>query len=170
MAGEVEAIGAATSIAAWIGPGVQAGAIIISAVGVAFIIWTNRLIARQRAMLDLIVKEQTDGDMIEARKRFVALKQKGNIGEYAKQENLAGQEASDVRFILNMYEAVAIGIKKKAYDKTIYKDWCRTTAVKDWIACKEFVAKYQQDYSPKIYAEFEALAKEWATNDERKHT
>lgn len=169
MAVEAEAAVASSSISPWIGPSIQAGAIIISAIGVAFMIWTNRLIARQRAVLDLIVREQTDGDMIEARKRFVELKQKGNIGEYANQGNLASSEASDIRFILNMYEAVAIGIKKKAYDKDIYKDWCRTTAVKDWIACKEFVAKYQQDHSPKIYTEFEALAKEWATNDERKH-
>lgn len=170
MPGEVEAISAATSFAIWIGPSIQAGAILVSAIGVAFMIGTNRAIARQRAVLDLIVKEQTDGDMIEARKRFVALKQKGNIGEFAKQQNLATEEAADIRFILNMYEVVAIGIKKKAYDKKIYEDWCRTTAVKDWIACKEFVARYQQDHSPKIYAEFEALAKEWATNDERKHT
>ena len=169
MAVDVNAAVATTSIAQWIGPSIQAGAIIVSAIGVALMIRTNRAIARQRAVLDLIVKEQTDGDMLAARKRFVALKQEGNISEYAKQSNLASEQAADIRFVLNMYEAVAIGIKKKAYDKEIYMDWCRTTAVKDWIACKGFVAKYQQDHSPKIYAEFEALAKEWANGDEKKH-
>ena len=159
----------ASAFFSWIGPGIQAGAILASAIGVALMIRTNRMIARQRAVLDLIVKEQTDADMIRARKTFVNLKQQGHIAQYASQDKIGGDEASQIRFILNMYEVVAIGIKKSAYDEMIYKDWCRTTAVKDWMACKDFIHTYQREVNPKIYAEFEALDKRWATNDESKH-
>ena len=169
MAAEVEATAAAVSIAPWIGPSLYAGAILVSALGVAFMIWTNWAIARRRAILDFIVTEQTDGDMLAARKRFVKLKQDGGIEKFAVPGKITSDEASDIRFILNMYEVVAIGIKKNAYDEVIYKDWCRTTAVKDWIACKDFVARYQQELNPRVYAEFEKLAKGWATNDEKKH-
>lgn len=156
-------------IAPWIGPSIQAGAIFVSAIFLTLMIRTNRAIARQRAVLDLIVKEQTDGDMIKARSRFVKLKQKGQIEQYAANDKLASEEAVDIRFILNMYEIVAIGIKKAAYDEEIYKDWCRTTAVNDWMACKAFASKYQRDINPKVYQEFEALAKKWASPDENKH-
>ncbi|PSM16186.1 DUF4760 domain-containing protein [Nitratireductor sp. StC3] len=158
-----------TSIAFWIGPIIQAGAILVSAACVAWMIRTNRAIARQRAVLDFIVKEQTDSDMLEARKRFVKLKQDGAMEQYAAPAQLASEQAADIRFILNMYEVMAIGIKKNAYEEAIYKDWCRTTAVKDWIACKGFVSRYQSDYNPRIYQEFEKLAKKWATPDEAKH-
>jgi len=159
----------ASAFLPWIGPSIQAGAIVVSAIGVAWMIRTNRTIARQRAVLDLIVKEQTDADMIKARKTFVNLKQKGDIVQYASLDKIGSEEASHIRFILNMYEVVAIGINKNAYDERIYKDWCRTTAVRDWMACKDFIHIYQRDVSPKIYAEFEKLAKRWANHDESKH-
>jgi len=90
--------------------------------------------------------------------------------QYATPEKITSDEAADIRFfILNMYEACAIGIKKGAYDESIYKDWCRTTAVKDWQACKGFVARHQQDFSPAIWRGFEDMVKRWATAEELRH-
>ncbi|MCO5056673.1 MAG: DUF4760 domain-containing protein [Rhizobiaceae bacterium] len=70
---------------------------------------------------------------------------------------MASTEAADIRFILNMYEVIAIGIKKNAY----------ATAVKDWIACKGFSARYQSDHNPRIYLVFEALAKSGRTRTKK---
>ncbi|WP_315920163.1 DUF4760 domain-containing protein [Mesorhizobium sp. SP-1A] len=162
-----EEVAASASYVHWIGPLLQAGAILVSAGGVALMIQWNRAIARQRAILDLIVKEQTDSDMIAARKDFVNLKKDGNLLQWADEASRSGEQATTIRFILNMYEVVAIGIKKSAYDEAIYRDYCRTTVVLDWIAVKEFVSEYQLRYGHKIFAEFELMAKRWATDKER---
>lgn len=155
-----------TSIAFWIGPLIQAGAILVSAACVAWMIRTNRQIARQRAVIDLIVKQQTDSDMIAARNKFVSLKKAGNIGTFAGADKRDGEEAVAIRFILNMYEVVAIGIKTGAYDEAIYKRWCKTTAVEDWKACKEFVEETQTRVGPNVYIEFRDLARSWANATE----
>ena len=129
----------------------QAGAILASAAGVIGVILSNRAIARKRAILDFVIKAQTDHDMLTARKKFVELKQAGQMEKYAGNDQLPSDEASTIRFILNMYEVVAIGIKADAFDETIFHDWCRTTLVKDWMASKAFVAQYQREQNAKIY-------------------
>lgn len=146
----------------------QVGAIIVSIIVATVIVKTHRSIARKRAILDFIVHEQTDQDMIKARKTFVKLKKTGNLVQYATENNVAKDQTTTIRAILNIYELAAIGIKKGAYDEEIYKDWCRTTAVRDWIAVKEFVKAAQGNFNSEIYVEFQALAIKWADEKERK--
>jgi hypothetical protein len=128
VATEIEIAAAVPTVAAWIGPSIQAGAIIVSALGVALMIRTNRSIARKRAILDLIVKEQTDSDMLEARKRFVALKQAGNLEGYATKESLAsglsGTKESDLGFPF----AWACAIQWDAYRNILHHLRCRSHA------------------------------------------
>jgi hypothetical protein len=147
----------------------QAGAIVASALGVIFLILSNRKVACKKAIVDFINHAQTDGDMIEARMKFIALKEAGRLEQFASKDRMASNEANTIRFILNMYEIAAIGIAAKAFDEQIYRDWCRTTLVKDWMATKHFVAQYQREHNPKIYIGFEAMAKKWANEDERRH-
>ena len=113
--------------------------------------------------------EQTTAEMTEQRRKFVELREKGNLEQWATKEKLASPEAALIRAVLNIYELVAIGIDKHTLDKKIYRNWYRTSLVKDWITLKNFVRVYQMEHNPKLFCNYEDLARRWANENERKH-
>lgn len=148
----------------------QTGAIVVSAIGVIItVIWNNR-VARKRATLDMVMAEMMDPTQIDQRREFVRLRDAGNLVKYTSQEHANSDEAHYIRDTLNTYELIAVGIKQKILCEKSYKVWARTTVVKEWMACKPFVAQLRQDGKvPTYYCEFEALAKKWANPTEKPH-
>ncbi|WP_097175066.1 DUF4760 domain-containing protein [Stappia indica] len=162
---------ATSDTVAYYGLWIQTGAIVVSAIGVVLtLFWMNR-IARRRASLDIVLSEQTDPRTINERTEFVKLRDAGHLSKWADPANTHTQESATLRAILNQYELVAIGIQQKTMDEKVYKGWCRTTLVKDWIACKALVMQLRENAKvATYYCEFERLAKRWATKDEKPHT
>jgi len=150
---------------------IQTGAIVVSAIGIIVtIIWLKKIACR-RATLDIVLTEQTDQATIDKRTEFVRLRDAGHLSKWADPANTHSDESAILRAILNRYELVAIGIKQGIIDEKSYKHWCRTTLVKDWIACKALVMQLRQNASVHTYyCEFEDLAKRWANRDEKNHT
>jgi len=153
-----------------IGLWIQTGALIVSAVGIVLTIRWTQAVAKRRATLDLVLSEQTDPEFLELRNNFVNLRDEGDLVAYAKTPKERAEPNAQIRSILNRYELVAIGIKQKTIDEKSYKDWCRTTLVKDWLECKPFVMEIRrQAKNPNFYCELEWLAKRWANNAEKQH-
>jgi hypothetical protein len=148
---------------------IQSGAIVASGVAVIITMLVQRGIARRRATLDFIVMQQTAPTMTDQRQKFVELREKGNLQQWATKSGIASPEATLIRSTLNIYELIAIGIANHTLDEEIYRRWYRTTYVKDWIELKGFVGQYQKDYNPTLFCEYEALAKKLANTDEAKH-
>jgi hypothetical protein len=147
---------------------IQTGAIVVSAIGVASIIYWNLGITRRRATLDILIGEQTNETTISERTKFLTLKKSGNLSRWAIVEHEDSGELETIRAVLNRYELIAIGIKGYTLDGDLYKRWCRTTLVNDWIAAKPFVMQVRANMRfPTLFCEFEALAKEWADDTER---
>jgi hypothetical protein len=150
---------------------IQAGAIIVSAVGVSASILWNLRIARRRATLDLLINEQTHETPLAERTAFLKTKHDGDIAKWAAPTNAGMPQGVALRAVLNRYELVAIGISKGTVDEGLYKNWCRSTLVGDWIAVRPFVTQLRTNTrSWAVFCEFEALAKRWATKDEKPHT
>lgn len=149
---------------------IQTGAIVVSAIGViATIIWQKR-IACKRATLDIVLSEETDPRTIEQRTTFVELRDSGHLSKWADPDNTHSDESAVLRAVLNRYELVAIGIKQGTIDEKSYKEWCRTTLVKDWIECRPFVMQLRRNANhPTYFCEVEKLAAQWANWNERPH-
>jgi hypothetical protein len=148
---------------------VQTGAIFVSALSVIVTLNVQGRIARRRATLDLLLLETTSLALTEQRRLFLELRDRGRLEQWADKAKVSSEEASLIRSILNTYEPVAIGIDQKTIDPAIYKRWYRTSTVRDWLSLKTFAHAYQQNFNPKLFCEFEKLAKKWANADERKH-
>lgn len=130
----------------------------------------TRGVARRRATLDLIMSEQSTELLLTIRQRYLGLRAVGHMVNWADPDQAASDEASVLRSILNRYELVAIGINEKTLNARVYREYARTTVVKDWIACKPFVIQRRQSTStPTLYCEFEKLAKTWANDSEKPH-
>ena len=129
----------------------------------------QRRIAKRRATLDIMLKEQGDPSLLAQRKKFTVLRNSKTIKKYALPEHADSAKATTIRSILNFNELIAIGISKETVDADIYKRFCRTDYVDDWIGCKPFVMELRrQGENSTYYCEFESLAKEWAKEDELK--
>ncbi|WP_158813086.1 DUF4760 domain-containing protein [Methylocapsa sp. S129] len=149
---------------------VQTGAIVVSAIGVIFSIAWNVRIARRRATLDLLINEQTHETPLSERTEFLKAKNGGDLAKWAAPGNESAKEAVAMRAVLNRYELVAIGISEGTIDEGLYKKWCRSTLVNDWISVKPFVTQLRANTRVwTVFSDFEALAKKWATKDETPH-
>ena len=147
---------------------VQTGAIVISAIGVAAVIFWNLRIARRRATLDILLNEQTHETPIAERTKFLAIKKAGDISRWATADHDNSEQLETIRAVLNRYELVAIGIKGRTLDERLYKRWCRTTLVGDWIEVKPFVTQLRhKNKFPTLCCEFESLAQRWAKENEK---
>jgi Domain of unknown function (DUF4760) len=145
----------------------QSGAIFLTFVGVIISALVTRGVARRRATLDLIMSEQSSELMIGIRQKFLTLKQAGHLVQYAGPAQASSDETAALRAVLNRYELISIGINEKTLNSRVYKNYSRTTFVTDWIACKPFVMQRRQTMNnPKIYSEYEVLAKKWAIEGE----
>jgi hypothetical protein len=158
----------AIAIAQTYGLWIQTGAICLSALAaVLLILWTQR-VASRRATLDLMMLEQSDPAHIEGRREFIELRNKGNLIQWIVADKTASKEAAVIRAALNRYELVAIGIARKTVDAKLYHNWCRTTLVSDWMACKPFIMQLRQNSGRNTYfCEFEKLALKWSNRSEK---
>jgi hypothetical protein len=148
----------------------QSGAIFLSFIGVIISAAVTRGVARRRATLDLIMSEESNDLLLKTRQKYLDLRAKGHMVQWADPSKASSDEAAILRSILNRYELTAIGIKKRTLNAALYKVFARTTVVKDWIECKPFVTQRRQSTStPTLYIQFEALAKKWATKSEKTH-
>jgi len=148
----------------------QSGAIFFSLMGVIIATRANRKIARRRATLDLIMTLQSNEFLVKQRQEFNALRDAGNIVQWAALDKASSPEQSTLRATMNRYELIAIGIKEKTIDGRVYKRYARSGVIQDWCACKPWVMQMRQNHSkPVYYCEVEALAKKWSTKAERDH-
>jgi hypothetical protein len=148
----------------------QSGAIFLSFVGVIISAGVARSVARRRATLDLIMAEQANEFLVKSRKAFIELRDAGHLVKWADPAHAASVEAFTIRTVLNRYELVAIGIGESTLNGRVYKEYARSTVVKDWTAAKPFITQMRQTTkTPTYYCEFENLAKKWANHDEVHH-
>lgn len=140
----------------------------MSLAGVVLVVSYNQKIARRRATLDLIMLHQSNDGIVKDRKRFIQLRDKAHLAQWAAPDKADSEEATVIKSVLNHYELVAIGVRQKTLHENIYKRWLRSGFVKDWIESKPFVVQLRQNtQNHKIYCEFESLARRWANKKEK---
>ncbi|WP_162651547.1 DUF4760 domain-containing protein [Lentilitoribacter sp. Alg239-R112] len=118
-------------------------------------------IAKKRAMLDILVKLNSDADWMANREKFISLKgQKAGLAQWA---NKNGASTQVVRRQLNQYELIASGIKNEILSQELYHSFYRTTVVRDFVAAYPFIIAERSTLGgASFYKEFEDLAIKFA--------
>lgn len=150
---------------------VQTGAIVVSALFAGFQVkslrkqnTSNDLQWRQRATIDAVISDRKDRGLIRSRRLYARLKSQCTnfdaLGSTPLLEN--EKENHAILDILNNYEFMAAGIKEGAFDEEIYKRMKRSLIIQDWIILDIYIQSLRkQEGRPKIFCEFEWLAKKW---------
>ncbi|APG63248.1 hypothetical protein LPB140_11130 [Sphingorhabdus lutea] len=126
-------------------------------------IYSNRKMAKRRGTLDLIMHIESDGDLIAARKEFIKLK-KGefNSAKWGKEDEKDSEEANNIRTTLNVNELVAVSIKEGVIDEMVFRRWFNGAYIDDYQTMTGYLNEVRNyKNNPKIFCEFEALAKKW---------
>jgi hypothetical protein len=147
----------------------QSVTIVVSAIGViATIVW-NRIVTRRKTTIEMMLLEQTNPYLLEIRSKYLEIVKSDRFMEMGGREHWLSPHAFPLVSTLNQYEIIAIGINEGTIDAGIYKRYWRTTLVRDWRRCRGMVECNREEFhNPRHFEEFEALAKRWATVEERR--
>lgn len=132
----------------------------MSAVAGVLVIWHNGVLARRRALIDLIIQQKADAKLVADVQSVYRLSEQGNhlsvlVGSDSEQRRL-------VLNVLNNYEFIAVGIRLGAFDEDVYKQMQCSNVIKLWKATSGFIHEIRKiDDKYTIFQDFEALAKRW---------
>lgn len=154
---------------AWKDAAPAAGVLVglLSAV-VALIVFTyTRRANRRRATLDMVMKTLLDE---AARKqyrefRLIVMRSQDDddcfkIACLADDEQLKSDERKTVLSQLNVYELMALGIRRKLFDEGLYKRWYHNQFMTDYEGAADFIKRLQAKKGS-IYCEATALYASW---------
>lgn len=145
------------------GSDIQNGAVVISAFAAFRVIADARRTAKRRGTLDLILHQESDGELIEARTRFNAIKA-GDIkpSTYGKPDKKTTEQAETLRKVLNIHELTAVAIQEGVIDECVYRRWFNATFVADYEVTKDYIAEMRNTWNnPCGFKEFEETALRW---------
>jgi hypothetical protein len=145
-------------------PGATAGAVIFSAIVASIVasvtIYMNRKTTRDRETIVLINQFSWDKDYLEAKDRFIALRD--GVGLQSCCEDPNSPDARAVNKVMNHYELLSVGINRRILSSQIYADFYMTRFVKDFEASQSYIAATRERSGRKqLFVQFEALAKKW---------
>lgn len=139
---------------------IQTGAFFLSALGAIAVIYYNGKQARLRALIDLIVHQKTDVDLLAATRLVNSLHKEGK--PWTQHLSPECDERKAILKILNNQEFIAVGIRMKAFDESVYKQMQCTNLLRLWDASKGFIEEIRRERSKDtLFQDFELLALRW---------
>ena len=145
------------------GSDIQNGAVVLSAVAAFLVIRDTRATARRRGTLDLILHQESDRELIEARDGFTALKDgTTKISSFGVPAQRNSPEARHLKKVLNLHELTAVAIQERVIDECVYRRWFNGTYIADYEATKAFIEAVRKSYGNEaVFSEFEKTALRW---------
>jgi hypothetical protein len=85
-----------------------------------------------------------------------------NIASFAKAAARETEEAKNIRYALNQYEYICVGIEQDVYDEEVFRGAMYSTFVKFYDRAKPFIDEARRTAGrDTIYQEFECVACRW---------
>ena len=155
-----------------VAPLLEVGVLVLTAgIATAVYIYT-RGIDRKRATLDMVKKTFLDHGGAELYDAFKALVRRDQdaadafaLVELVERTDENGEARDIVINQLNIYEIIALGIRKKLFHEKIYKLWFHGQFTRDYEHVKKLIEAIQKK-RPSVFCEFTWLYHRWMR---RKH-
>jgi len=132
------------------------------AVAIASVL-TARSIARKKQSADLLLASRGD-ELLQAGHAAIRAYYEAsdkNIRNLAARAHFEGEEARAVRYLLNHFEIVSIGIQAGIYDEAMIKSCWHATVVRTWDKSRPLIAAARELNRNTMLQEFEWLARRW---------
>jgi Domain of unknown function (DUF4760) len=136
-----------------------------------------RALERQKAAMHTIFANRQDKELTGAIRHIAALHEGAkNMASYAKNENIDSEDSKLIRYALNHYEYVSVGIHQDIFDEEIYKSSLFTTVVRLYERTRPFIDQARREQlaqgaeAPTAFQDFERLACTWKESPLNKKT
>ncbi len=148
------------------GSDIQNGAVVLSAIAAFLVIRDARATARRRGTLDLILHQESDRELIEARDGFTLLKNgETKISSFGTPDKRNSDEARHLKKVLNLHELTAVAIQERVIDECVYRRWFNGTYIADYEATKAYIEAVRKSYgNDAVFSEFEKTALRWKSD------
>jgi len=134
-------------------------------VGVAVVsVLSAKSTARKKQAADMLLSSRCDQELMKGLRKLAQLHEDANVNmrAFAKKDQVDSAEAQAIRYVLNHWEYVSVGIQAGIYDEEMIKDASCGTVTKLFERAQPFIiALREENARPTIYQEFEWLAKSW---------
>lgn len=161
-----------TFTAVWLVPEIVRTTIMAFAVIVAIVsVWSVKNTAKKKQTADLLFAVRSDDRIIRASRTLKELHDSNNNirlwadpkFEFESEEQ--AQQAEDIRYILNHYERLSVGLQSGIYDENMLKKSQYTIITRTYEWAKPFMEGVRdRANSPTAFQEFEWLALRWCKN------
>jgi hypothetical protein len=133
----------------------------------AFVAWkaitNSRAIERRKASAEVIFSSRKDSDLLSSIHKISVIHHSStNIASFAKHDKSDGEEARCIRYALNHYEYIAVGIDQGIYDEAIFKSSHYSTVLKLYEHSKSYIDERRRIIGKTTtYQDLECLALRW---------
>ena len=141
--------------------------LLLAAILAFFAIRISRSTERRRAAAEAIFSSRHDDRLTSAITLIGTLHTDGekNMASYAKKDHLTSEPSKAIRYALNHYEYVSVGISQGIYDEEIFKRSSFHTITRLYERTKPYIEQIRRDQeAPTTWQEVECLACRWAEN------
>jgi Domain of unknown function (DUF4760) len=127
---------------------------------------SSRAIERRKAAAEVIFSTRKDSDLLSSLHKISVIHFSSiNIATFAKNDKNGTDDAQSIRYALNHYEYIAVGIDQGIYDEDIFKHSHYSTVLKLYEHTKSYIAERRRIIGRQTtYQEFECLACRWKEN------
>lgn len=142
----------------------QTGLLLLTAILAGVAIVSARRIERRKAAVLAIFESRQDTELIRGLRRIAVLHDDPavNMRNLASKAQKDQDDAKVIRYVLNHYEYVSVGIQQDIYDEQIFKDSICGVVVSLYERTKPFIVKVREEENRlTIFQEFEWLACRW---------
>ncbi|MCV6612656.1 MAG: DUF4760 domain-containing protein [Amphritea sp.] len=148
---------------------IQTTAIILTALFAAWAVISARQMTRKKNAADVIFHSKSDTSLRTGIKTIMRLNSDKDVDiskyAYDSDEERHAAEAGSIRYVLNYYEYIAVGIKRGIYDEKILKDSSYSTMTSMYEFCEPYIQSVRRvNARNTTWCEFERLAKKWLNN------
>ncbi len=141
----------------------QTAMLALAAILAAIAVWRAGVIERRKAAAEVIFSSRRDDELRKAIRHVILLHAGDqNIARYAKADQLDTDASKLIRYALNHYEYISVGIQQHIYDEQIFFDSMHTTVKSLYSKTKPYIDEARGRLgAPTVYQEFEWLACRW---------
>ncbi|MCO3694906.1 DUF4760 domain-containing protein, partial [Pseudomonas aeruginosa] len=123
-----------------------------------------KAIARKKQAADLLFNSRGDEELQKGLRALAKMHDDGNTNmrAFAAKSRVDEDIPKMIRYVLNHYEYVAVGVQSKIYDEGMLRSASFNTVINLYKHSKPFIeAVRDNNQRPTIYQEFQWLAKRW---------
>ena len=118
--------------------------------------------SRQRAIIDLLIAQNTSPEYLQSLKTLRTLRENVDSCQLAEYVRRDDETRGQILSVLSQLEFISVGIRLGVFDEALFKELSYSNVIENWKAAAGFVYELRrQTKMGTLFQDFEQLAHRW---------